>query len=118
VTNSENTLAYYDTNVITNTKSYIVLTPWACTIKHYGLVIYGFRSKLACLLKSVKVNDNNDTTLGLFKICLFLVHFESVMFYSTDPFESFLPKIFENEKLNLKDKMEVETFTLMSQKWV
>ncbi len=98
MTNSENTLAYYATKVITNTKSCIELTPWACTITHYGLVIYGFRGKLACLLKPVKVNDNNDTTLALFKICSFFVHFESVMFYSTDPFESFLPKIFENEK--------------------
>ncbi len=75
MTNSENTLAYFDANVITNTKSYIVLTPVACTIKYYGLVIYGFHSKLMCLLKSVKVNDNNDTTLALFKISSFLVHF-------------------------------------------
>ncbi len=34
--------------------------PGACTIKH-GFLIYGFRSKLVCLSKPMKMTDNRQT---------------------------------------------------------
>jgi hypothetical protein len=44
--------------LVTQTKEYYVnTTPGACTIKHYGFVIYGFSSKLASKLKLVFATD-------------------------------------------------------------
>jgi hypothetical protein len=54
-----------------------------CTIKHYGSVMFGIRSKLPCMSNPVPVSDNNKTTLAYYKMRPCSVHYESVMFYST-----------------------------------
>ncbi len=54
--------------------------------KHYGLVIYGFRTKLTCLSKPTEVTNNSNKTVAyVLKICPFSVHYKSVIFYSTYP---------------------------------
>jgi hypothetical protein len=51
--------------------------PRACTIKHYGFVIYGFcsrlecLSKLVCLSKPVKVTDYRRDTILLRNLSIF-----------------------------------------------
>jgi hypothetical protein len=60
-------------------------TSMAGTIKHYGFVMYGFRSKLICLYEQMKVTDDSKKTLAYFGMCQFCIHFESKMFYRTTP---------------------------------
>jgi len=42
-------MAYLAMHVSYTCKLFMKLTTWACTIKNYGFVIYGFSSKLVCL---------------------------------------------------------------------
>jgi hypothetical protein len=42
----------------------------ACTVNHYGFVIYRFYSKLMCLLEPVEVTDNSYETPAYFAICI------------------------------------------------
>jgi hypothetical protein len=55
------------------------------TIRHYGFVMYGFRSKLMGLSQPVQVTDNNNATLAYYVTCPFTDHYKSVKFYCTDP---------------------------------
>jgi hypothetical protein len=52
------------------------------SIKHYGLVMYIFRSKLMCLTKQAEVTDNSSKTLAYYSISSLTAHYKSVMFYS------------------------------------
>ncbi len=56
-------------------------TPVACTLKHYGFVMYEFRSKLMCLSKPVEKTYNSNKTPAYSEVCLFTVHYDSVMLY-------------------------------------
>jgi hypothetical protein len=44
-------------------------------------------SKLACLSKPLKLTDNIKA-LAYHKLCLFIVNYEAIMFYSTGPSSS------------------------------
>jgi hypothetical protein len=56
------------------------------TIKHYGLVIYLFLSKLMCLSKPVEVTDYSSKTLAYNGLCTFTtVSYRSIMIYSIGP---------------------------------
>ncbi len=76
----------------TSTQPYVVLTvsdaerktPRACTLKHYGLVKYGFRSKLMCLSKPVEKTYNSNKTPAYSEVCLFTVY-ESVILMLKQP---------------------------------
>ncbi len=57
----------------------------ACTIKNYGSVIYGLRSKLVCLFVQAREYLSEPKSLAYFEIWHFPVNYESVMFYSTGP---------------------------------
>jgi len=76
VKDSYKTTKYYTFTVITGVKS---STVQACTIKHNGLVMYGFLSKLVCLSKRVFC-DEKYTRLAYNKICPFAIHYESISF--------------------------------------
>jgi hypothetical protein len=64
-------------------KSFIVQAPGVCTIKHYGLVMYGFCNKLVCLSIVSEVTHNSNNTLAYYIIYPFAVHYKSIMFHST-----------------------------------
>jgi len=81
----ENTLAYYEITNIIPVISFIFQAPKACTIKHYGLVIYRFRNKLTCLSKLVCFVTGDRKTLAYYEICQFALMNESAMFDSTGP---------------------------------
>jgi hypothetical protein len=59
--------------------------PGACTIKHYGLVMYGFCSKPSEFVSKPIKPLTITTTLTYYVRRPFYVHYESVMFYSIDP---------------------------------
>jgi len=50
---------------------FITLGQSACTIKHYGSVMYGFYNKLVCLSKQRKVTDNRKRTSLLPNLSIF-----------------------------------------------
>jgi hypothetical protein len=54
------------------------------TIKHCGLVIYGFCNNLVCLTKKVKVTNNKKNTSLLQRLYI-PIHYELAMFNSTGP---------------------------------
>jgi hypothetical protein len=54
--------------------------------KHYGFAMYGFRSKLAGLSKMVCLWQTIKNTLAYYEIRPFAVNYESVMFYSNEPY--------------------------------
>ncbi len=56
----------------------------AYAIKQYGFLMYKYSNKIVCLSRSVKVTESNKK-LPDYKICLFSVHYKSIMFYSTCP---------------------------------
>jgi hypothetical protein len=66
-----NTLVYYNMATITAVKSLIVHALAAFSVNHYSFAMYGFRI----------INK----TLVYYLSCSFSVHYESFMFYSTDP---------------------------------
>jgi len=46
--------------------------------------MFKFHSKLMCMSKLVEVSDNRNKTLVDCRICPFTIHYESIMFYSTE----------------------------------
>jgi len=54
-------------------------SPGACTAKHYGFVIYGYRSKGVCLWLTIEKH------LANYEMWPFAVNYEYVIFYSTSP---------------------------------
>ncbi len=67
----------YTTELITTVKKITAEARGAGTIKHYGFVTYRFLSRLVCLWLAM------EKTLAYYKICSFIVNYESVMFYIT-----------------------------------
>ncbi len=63
--------SFFDTAVSYTRKMLMQSTPGACTLKHYGFVIYVYGSKLVCLSKLVcfskpmKVSDNKKALANL-----------------------------------------------------
>ncbi len=78
----QNALAYYVAGLITTAKSFIMLAPGACTIKHYGFIMYSFHSKLECLSKPVNVTDNIKNSSLLHNLSIFCsLQFHNALLY-------------------------------------
>ncbi len=71
---------------------FIAQAPGVCTIKHYGFVIYGRRSKLLCLFVQANVFVQTCVlvqakrhSLTYYEIFQLSINYEFVMFRSTGP---------------------------------